>query len=68
MLKAICKTLGVAIGLVIIPIIFIIVGMVLTIIGPLTGTLMIIFLPLIICGVIIGYNSAKKEDTSKKDD
>ena len=61
MLKAIFKTLGVAIGLVIIPILLIIVGMMLTIIGPLAGTLMIIFLPLIIAGVIIGYNSAKKE-------
>ena len=61
MLKAIFKTLGVAIGLVIIPIVLIIVGMILTIIGPLAGTLMIIFLPLIIAGVIIGYNSAKKD-------
>lgn len=61
MLKAIFKTLGVAIGLVIIPILLIIVGMMLTIIGPLAGTLMIIFLPLIIAGVIIGYNSAKKD-------
>ncbi|MBO7449885.1 MAG: hypothetical protein J6U54_05900 [Clostridiales bacterium] len=61
MLKAIFKTLGVAIGLVVIPILLIVVGMALTIIGPLAGTLMIIFLPLIIAGVIIGYNSAKKD-------
>lgn len=65
MFKAIFKTLGVAVGLVIVPIALIVIGMMLTIVGPLAGTLMIIFLPLIIAGVIIGYNSAKKE--SKKE-
>lgn len=61
MIKAIMKTVGVAIGLVAIPILLVIVGMVLTIIGPLAGTLLIIFLPLVVVGVIIGYNSAKKD-------
>ena len=65
MFKAIFKTLGVAVGLVIVPIALIVIGMMLTIVGPLAGTLMIIFLPLIIAGVIIGYNSAKKD--CKKD-
>lgn len=61
MLKAIFKTCGVAIGLVVIPIILVIVGMLLSIVGPLAGILMIIFLPLIIAGVIIGYRSAKSK-------
>ena len=61
MLKAIFKTLGVAVGIAIVPIILVIVGMMLTIVGPLAGILMIIFLPLIIAGIIIGYNEAKKE-------
>ena len=61
MIKSIFKTLVVAIGLVIIPIILIIVGMTLTIVGPLAGMLMIIFLPLIVVGICIGYNQAKKD-------
>lgn len=61
MLKAIFKTCGVAIGLVVIPIALVLIGMVLSFVGPLAGILMILFLPLIIAGVIIGYNSAKKD-------
>lgn len=60
MLKAIMKTIGVAVGLVAIPLLLVIVGMALSIVGPLVGAILIIFLPLVIVGVIIGYNSAKK--------
>ena len=61
MLKAILKTCGVAIGLVVIPIALIVIGVLASVIGPLAGILMIIFLPLIVAGVIIGYNEAKKK-------
>lgn len=61
MLKAILKTVGVAAGLVVIPILLIIIGMALTVVGPLAGVLLIIFLPLIAIGVIVGYNEAKKK-------
>lgn len=60
MLKAILKTIGVAVGLVAIPLLLVIVGMALSIVGPIAGVLLIIFLPLIIIGVVIGYLSAKK--------
>lgn len=60
MLKAIFKTIGVAVGLVAIPLLLVIVGMALSIVGPIAGVLLIIFLPLIIIGVVIGYLSAKK--------
>lgn len=59
MLKAILKTVGIAVGLVIIPVALIIIGITLSIIGPLAGILMIIFLPLILVGVVIGYSSRK---------
>ena len=65
MLKAMFKTVGVAVGLVVIPIALIINGVAASIIGPLAGVLLIIFLPLVLAGVIIGYNSAKKEDKSE---
>lgn len=61
MLKAIGKTIGIAVGLVAIPLLLVIVGMALSIVGPIAGILLIIFLPLIIIGVVIGYNSAKKD-------
>ena len=61
MLKAIMKTIGVAVGLVAIPLLLVIVGMALSIVGPIAGVLLIIFLPLVVVGVIIGYNSAKKD-------
>ena len=61
MLKAIFKTVGIAIGLVAIPILLVIIGMALTVVGPLAGVLLIIFLPLVAIGVVIGYNEAKKK-------
>lgn len=61
MIKAIFKTIGVAVGIAIIPILLIIIGIALSVVGPLAGFLMIIFLPLIIAGIIIGYREAKKE-------
>ena len=61
MLKAILKTVGIAVGLVAIPILLVIIGMALTVVGPLAGILLIIFLPLVAIGVIIGYNEAKKK-------
>lgn len=61
MLKAIFKTVGVAAGLVIIPILLIIIGMVLTVVGPLAGVLLIIFLPLVAVGVVIGWNERNKK-------
>ena len=61
MVKAIFKTLGWAVGLIAIPLLLIVVGIALSIVGPLAGLLLIIFLPLIIVGVVIGYNEAKKK-------
>ena len=60
MFKAIFKTLGWAVGLVLIPIALIVIGIALSVVGPIAGLLMIIFLPLIIIGVVIGYREAKK--------
>ena len=60
MLKAIFKTVGVAASLIAVPILLLIVGLVFTLVGPIAGILAIIFLPMIIAGVIIGYNEAKK--------
>lgn len=61
MIKAILKTVGVAVGLVAVPILLIIIGMALTIVGPLVGVLLIIFLPLVAIGVVIGYNERNKK-------
>ena len=60
MIKAIFKTICWAIGIAIIPILLIIIGIALSIVGPIAGLLMIIFLPLIIAGIAIGYSEAKK--------
>lgn len=60
MLKAIFKTVGVAAGLIAIPLLLVIVGIAFSIVGPIAGILLIIFLPMVIAGVIIGYNEAKK--------
>ena len=60
MLKAIFKTVGIAVGFGVVPIILIIIGMALTVVGPLAGLLLIIFLPLIAVGVVIGWNEHKK--------
>ncbi len=61
MIKAILKTVGVAVGLVAIPILLIIIGMALTVVGPLVGVLLIIFLPLVAIGVVIGWNERNKK-------
>lgn len=61
MIKAIFKTLGWAVGLIAIPLLLIIVGIAFSIVGPIAGILLIIFLPLVIIGVVIGYNEAKKD-------
>lgn len=61
MIKAIIKTLGWAILLIAIPLILLIAGLVFTLIGPIAGLLMIIFLPCILVGVIIGYGEGKKK-------
>ena len=61
MLKAIFKTVGWAVGLIAIPLILLIAGLALSIVGPIAGILAIIFLPIILAGVIIGYNQAKKD-------
>lgn len=61
MIKAILKTVGVAVGLVAIPILLVIIGMALTVVGPLVGVLLIIFLPLVAIGVVIGYNERSKK-------
>ena len=61
MFKAIGKTVGIAIGLVAIPLLLLVAGVALTVVGPLAGAILIVFLPLVIVGVIIGYKSAKKD-------
>ena len=61
MFKAIGKTVGIAIGLVAIPLLLLVAGIALTVVGPLAGAILIVFLPLVIVGVIIGYKSAKKD-------
>ena len=61
MIRAILKTVGVAVGLVAIPILLIIIGMALTVVGPLVGVLLIIFLPLVAIGVVIGWNERNKK-------
>ena len=61
MFKAIGRTVGLAIGLVAIPLLLIVAGIALTVVGPLAGAILIVFLPLVIVGVIIGYKTAKGE-------
>ncbi len=61
MIKAIFKTLGWAVGLIAIPLLLVVVGIAMSIVGPIAGLLLIIFLPIIIVGVIIGYKEAKKD-------
>ena len=61
MIKAIFKTVGFAAALVCVPLLLLIVGLAFSLIGPIAGILCIIFLPMIIAGVIIGYNEAKKK-------
>lgn len=61
MLKAILKTVMIAVGLVAIPVLLVIIGMAFTVVGPLAGILLIIFLPLVAIGVVIGYNERGKK-------
>lgn len=61
MFKAIFKTVGTAVLLVFIPLLLLVVGAALTIVGPIAGLLLIIFLPMVIAGIVIGYRQAKKE-------
>ena len=60
MIKAIVKTVLIACGCVVLPIILVIVAFALGVTLPLFGALMILFLPMVLAGVIIGYNSRKK--------
>lgn len=62
MFKAIGKTVFLAMALVGIPMLLIIIGIVLSVIGPIAGVLLIMFLPLVLVGVMIGYKSAKDEE------
>ena len=62
MIKAIVKTVGLAAALILAPIVLLIVWALFTIVGPIAGVLALIFLPMILAGVIIGYNEAKKEN------
>ena len=61
MIKAISKTVGIAAALIAAPILLLIVWAIFTLIGPIVGILALIFLPMILAGVIIGYNEGKKE-------
>ena len=62
MIKAIFKTLGWAVGLIAIPLLLVVVGIALSVVGPVAGIAIIIFLPLIVVGVVIGYREAKKDN------
>ena len=61
MIKAIFKTLGWAVGLIAIPLLLVVVGIALSVVGPVAGIAIIIFLPLIVVGVVIGYREAKNK-------
>ena len=60
-LKAILKAVLIAAGLVVVPILLVIIGMALTIIGPVAGIVMIIGLPFISLGVLIGVKQMKNK-------
>ena len=61
MIKAIFKTVGLAAALILTPILLIVAGIAFLFVGPLAGVLVLIFLPMVLAGVIIGYNEAKKD-------
>lgn len=61
-LKGIGKALLIAAGLVVLPIILVVIGALLTIVGPVAGGIMIIGLPFISLGVIIGVKQKKKNE------
>ena len=65
MIKAIFKTVGVAAALIAVPLLLLIVGLVFMLIGPIAGVLMIIFLPMVIAGVIIGWTERSKKHDKK---
>lgn len=65
MIKAIFKTVGVAAALIATPILLLIVGLVFMLIGPVAGVLMIIFLPMVIAGVIIGWTERSKKQNKE---
>ena len=53
-MKGILKAILIACGLVVVPIFLVILGMALTVIGPVAGIVLIIGLPFIALGVVIG--------------
>ena len=61
MIKAMFKTVGVAAALIATPILLLIVWAVFTIVGPIAGILALVFMPMILAGVIIGYLEGKKD-------
>ena len=61
MFKAMFKTVGVAASLIAAPILLLIVWAVFTIVGPIAGMLALVFMPMILAGVIIGYLEGKKD-------
>lgn len=61
MIKAMLKTVGVAGALIAAPIILLIVWAIFTIVGPVVGVLALVFMPMILAGVIIGYHEGKKD-------
>lgn len=60
MFKSILKTVLIACLLVVLPILLLILTFTLGLALPLIGICMIVFLPMVIVGVIIGYNERKK--------
>ena len=61
MLKAILKGFGVMAALIAVPLLLLIVGLLFSFVGPIAGILGLIFMPMIIAGIIIGYNEGKKK-------
>lgn len=61
-LKGILKAILVAVLIVVIPIAFVVIGMALTVIGPLAGCILIIGLPFVSIGVWIGVRQVKKNN------
>lgn len=60
MIRAIFKVIGIAISLILLPLL--VLGLSIAgLIAPIVGMLMIIFMPVILIGVLIGYRSGKKK-------
>lgn len=66
MFEGILKAVLIAVGCVVIPIALVVIGITLSIVGPLAGILMIIFLPMVLVGVIIGRSTIKKKKEEKE--